>query len=52
MRNFKKVLVKHLIDTTKKEDIPAIVSSEYKGDYKMYLYTLKTEQLGNLLLNR
>jgi hypothetical protein len=52
MKNFKKVLVRHLVDTTNKKDIPKIVNKEFNGDYKMYLYTLKTSQLGDLLLAR
>ena len=52
MKNYKKVLVRHLVDTTKKDDIPTIVNKEFNGDYKMNLYTLKTYQLGDLILAR
>tara|TARA_Y100000593_G_C4308426_1_gene337028 strand:- start:1566 stop:1724 length:159 start_codon:yes stop_codon:yes gene_type:complete len=52
MRNLKKVLVRHIIDTTPSKEIPNIVQSEYNGDYKMYLYTLKTSQLGDMIMAR
>ena len=52
MKNFKKVLVRHLVDTTNKVDYPTIVNKEFNGDFKMYLYTLTTPQLGDLLLTR
>jgi len=52
MRNFKKVLVNHIIERTEQSQIPSIVQSEYKGNYKMYLYTLKTSQLGDIILHK
>ena len=52
MKNFKKVLVRHLVDTTKKVDYPTIVNNEFNGDFKMYLYTLTTPQLVDFLLAR
>ena len=50
--NFKKVLVKHILETTKKNDIPTIVNKEFRGDFKMYLYTLTTPELGDIILHR
>jgi len=50
MRNFKKVLVNHIIDRTEKNEIPSIVQTQFKGNYKMYLYTLTTPQLGDIIL--
>ena len=51
MRNFKKVLVRHILDRTAAEDVPTIVYKEFKGDFKMYLYTLTTPELGDIILN-
>ena len=51
MRNFKKVLVKHILDRTQAKDVPTIVYKEFKGDFKMYLYTLTTPELGDIILN-
>ena len=52
MYNFKKVLVKHILETTKKNDIPTIVNKEFRGDFKMYLYTFTTPELGDIILHR
>jgi hypothetical protein len=52
MRNFKKVLVRHLLDTTNKKEYPTIVNKEFNGDFKLYLYTLTTPELGDMILNR
>tara|TARA_R100000458_G_C8266543_1_gene241547 strand:+ start:869 stop:1030 length:162 start_codon:yes stop_codon:yes gene_type:complete len=50
MSNLKKVFVKHILDRTNEKDIPKIVLTEFNGDYKMYLYTLTTPELGDLIL--
>ena len=52
MYNFKKILVRHILDTTTSKDIPTIVKKEFKGDFKMYLYTLSTPELGDMILTR
>tara|TARA_R100001594_G_C3989466_1_gene252067 strand:- start:61 stop:249 length:189 start_codon:yes stop_codon:yes gene_type:complete len=52
MRNLKKTLILHIMDRTPKNEIPAVVDEVFNGDYKMYLYTLKTSELGDLVLNR
>ena len=51
MRNLKKTLILHIMDRTPKNEIPAVVGEVFDGDYKMYLYTLKTSELGDLVLN-
>lgn len=52
MRNLKKTLILHIMDRTPKNEIPAVVDEVFNGDYKMYLYTLKTSELGDLVLSR
>ncbi len=52
MYNFKKVLVKHILETTAKNNIPTIVDKKFKGDFKLYLYTLTTPELGDIILTR
>lgn len=52
MRNLKKTLILHIMDRTPKNEIPVVVDEVFNGDYKMYLYTLKTSELGDLVLNR
>ena len=52
MTNLKKVFVTHILDRTPKKEIPKIVSQEFNRDYKMYLYTLTTPELGDLILDR
>ena len=50
--NKRTVLIKHLLDTTPNKEIPIIVNTEFKGDYKLYLYTLSTDTIGQMILNR
>ena len=52
MYNFKKILVRHILDTTTSKDIPTIVKKEFKGDFKMYLYTLTTQEIEEMIINR
>ncbi len=52
MGNLKKLLVNHILDRDKDNvlPLPKIVDDEFNGDYKMFLYTLTTEQLGKLMM--
>ena len=50
--NKRTVLIKHILDTTPTKEIPTIVNTEFKGDYKLYLYTLSTDQVSQIVLNR
>ena len=52
MRNLKKALVQHILERTPQNEIPAVVDKSFNGDYKMYLYTLKTSELGELIMVR
>tara|TARA_R100001594_G_scaffold74791_1_gene109502 strand:- start:782 stop:973 length:192 start_codon:yes stop_codon:yes gene_type:complete len=52
MRNLKKALVQHILERTPQNEIPAVVDKSFNGDYKMYLYTLKTSELGELIMIR
>ena len=43
--NLKKVLVNRLLTLTKNQELPEIVTEDFNSDYKMFLYTLSTNQL-------
>lgn len=51
MENLKSILVADLLELTKDYDLPEIVEEEFNGDYKMFLYTLTTDQLVDSLEN-
>ena len=50
--NKRTTLIRHLLQTTLIKDVPSIVKKEFDGDFKMYLYTLSTQELGDIILNR
>ena len=52
MADFRQVLIKHILSTTNKKDIPNLVHEKFNGDFKLYLYTLTTPDLGEIILNR
>ena len=43
--NLKKILINELLELTKNQEVPEIVKSGDYLDYKMFLYTLTTNQL-------
>ena len=43
--NLKKILVKELLELTNNQQVPEIVKEHNYLDYKMFLYTLSTNQL-------
>lgn len=47
MSNLKKTLVNRLLKLTINQELPQIVKEDFNSDYKMFLYTLSTEQLMN-----
>jgi len=44
-QTFKSKLVNELLRITKKQRLPKIVRDQFNNDYKMFLFTLSTEQL-------
>jgi hypothetical protein len=50
--NKRSVFIRHILDTTLTKDVPQIVKREFDGDFKLYLYTLSTSELGDIILSR
>ena len=50
--NKRTVFIRHILETTMTKDIPQIVKSDFDGDFKLYLYTLLTPELGDIILAR
>ena len=44
-QTFKSKLVNELLRITKRQRLPKIVREQFNNDYKMFLFTLSTEQL-------
>ena len=44
-QTFKSKLVNELLRITKRQRLPKIVKEQFNNDYKMFLFTLSTEQL-------
>ena len=44
-QTFKSKLVNELLRITKRQRLPKIVRDQFNNDYKMFLFTLSTEQL-------
>ena len=44
-QTFKSKLVNELLRITKRQRLPKIVREQFNNDYKMFLFTLSTQQL-------
>ena len=44
-QTFKSKLVNELLRITRRQRLPKIVREQFNNDYKMFLFTLSTEQL-------